>query len=373
MNTFIKLPIYAKASLIFIGLFALISMLFLAQRIIVPVIYATIIAIVLSPLVKFFIKIKINKIIAITITLVLAIGLTFSIVAFLCSQAGKLSSALPVLEDKFHFLLDQTAAWISDSFNISPDKTNLWIADMKSEIADSSGSAIGKTLLYTGSVLIVLVLIPVYVFMILYYQPLLLEFVHKLFRSKRHGELNEVLTAIKRIIQSYLIGILLEVFIIAALNSTSLLLIGIDYPVLLGVVGAILNIIPYIGGVLGVSLPFLLALATKPSLSYAFFVLIAYMVIQFIDNHYIVPKVVASKVKINALVSIVVVLAGSALWGIPGMLISIPLTAIIKVICDHIEPLKPWGFLLGDTFQGMARSKNDLKRKLLKKPELNAN
>jgi len=77
-------------------------------------------------------------------------------------------------------------------------------------------------------------------------------------------------------------------------------------------------------------------------------VFIIYLVIQFVDNHFIVPKIVASRVQINALVSIIVVLVGGAIWGVPGMFLSIPLTAIAKVICDHIEPLKPWGFLLGN-------------------------
>jgi predicted PurR-regulated permease PerM len=83
----------------------------------------------------------------------------------------------------------------------------------------------------------------------------------------------------------------------------------------------------------------------------------AYYFIQLIDNNYIVPIIVASKVKINALFSIIVVIAGNALWGIPGMFLSIPLLAIIKLICDHIEPLKPWGFLLGDTMPPIIKIK----------------
>jgi predicted PurR-regulated permease PerM len=86
-------------------------------------------------------------------------------------------------------------------------------------------------------------------------------------------------------------------------------------------------------------------------------VLIAYYIIQLIDNHYIIPKIVASKVKINALFAIIIVLAGNALWGIPGMFLSIPMLAIVKLIFDHIEPLKPWGFLLGDTMPSLLKIK----------------
>jgi len=95
-------------------------------------------------------------------------------------------------------------------------------------------------------------------------------------------------------------------------------------------------------------------------------VLALYIVIQFIDNNYIVPKIVASKVKINALASIIAVVTFGSLWGISGMLIAIPLTAIAKLIFDHIEPLQPWGFLLGDTMPSPLNVKpilNKLNRK----------
>jgi predicted PurR-regulated permease PerM len=127
------------------------------------------------------------------------------------------------------------------------------------------------------------------------------------------------------------------------------LILGIDYAILLGVIGALLNVIPYIGGLVSVALPMMVALVTKSSAWYAIYVMAIYYFIQLIDNNYIVPKIVASKVRINALFSIIAVIVGNALWGIPGMFLSIPLLAIIKLIFDHIESLKPWGFLLGDT------------------------
>jgi predicted PurR-regulated permease PerM len=98
------------------------------------------------------------------------------------------------------------------------------------------------------------------------------------------------------------------------------------------------------------------ALATKSSPAYALYIMVIYYIIQLFDNNYIVPKIVASKVKINALFSIMVVLAGNLLWGISGMFLSIPLLAIVKLICDHIEPLKPWGFLLGDSMPSILKA-----------------
>jgi predicted PurR-regulated permease PerM len=79
--------------------------------------------------------------------------------------------------------------------------------------------------------------------------------------------------------------------------------------------------------------------------------------IQFIDNHLIVPKIVGSKVKLNALICLIAIFSGGALWGVPGMFLAIPLTAIIKMIFDHVDSLKSWGFLMGESVRPSGRSK----------------
>lgn len=364
MDNQFKIPFYARASLIFIGIFALISTLYLAQHIIVPIIYSIILAIVLSPLVDFFVRRKINRVLSIATSLVLILLAAILFVGFLYSQLSLFTESFPMLIDKFYEIANRSVIWISDNFNISTDKINLFIANSKAEILNSNTLSISSTLVTLGGALEVLVLIPVYVFMILFYQPLLLDFIRKLFRTSNHVRLNEVLSSTKTIIQKYLVALLLEAAIIATLNSIGLLIIGIDYAILLGVLGAILNVIPYIGGIFAVSLPVMVAFATKSSSSYVLWVIVLYLVIQFIDNHYVIPKIVASKVRINALISIIVVLAGGALWGLPGMFLSIPLTAIVKVIFDHIDSMKPWGFLLGDTMPTLTLFKVPAKKKL---------
>src|SRR5688572_4320955 len=312
-----------------------------------PLIYSILIAIALHPLVTYLTNRKINRIVAITITIVFVLVFLLLAILLLSSSMLQFTDSFPQLIIKFSQLVEGITAWVSSTFGISTHKIDLWVAQKNREVLSESGSFIGQTLLSTGSALVVLILIPVYTFMILYYRPLLLEFIRRLFIPERQSEVSSVLTTTKKIVQSYLVGLVLEAFIVAVLNTTSLLILGIDYAIVLGVIGALLNLIPYLGGVIAVSLPMLIALATK-SPTYALLVLAAYVLIQFIDNNFIIPKIVASKVKINALVSIVVVLVGGALWGIPGMFISIPLTAILKVIFDHVEALKPLGFLMGN-------------------------
>ena len=349
INKEIKLPFYAKASILLIGLFVFFTILYIAKSIIVPLVFAIIIAVVLHPVVKFLTRKRINKIIAITITLFLTFIVIVAFFTLLFSQATRFSESWPVLVDKFTEMLNQTISWASGYFDINPQKIHEWIIKTKGELLNTSSAAIGKTLVSVGSTIMVLFIVPVYVFIILYYQPLLLEFIRKLFGTNNKSQVSEIVTQTKTVIQRYLIGLVIEFAIVATLNSVGLLILGIDYAILLGIIVGLLNIIPWIGGILAVLLPMIVAVVTKSTAWYALYVMAICYFIQLIDNNFIIPYIVASKVKINALFSIIVVFIGNALWGIPGMFLSIPLLAIVKLIFDHIEPLKPWGFLLGDT------------------------
>ncbi len=365
MDISFKPPFYARAALIFISVFAFIFTLHIGQGIIIPLVYATIIAILLNPLVNYLVRKKVNKIIAISIAVALAILVVGGILYIVSSQITMFSETYPQLKIKFNKTSAELVHWISEKMKIHPAKINTWINDTETEAINSF--SISEKLTEVWQVMVIIVLLPVYLSMILYYKTLLLEFIRKLFKTEHHAAVVEVLAGSKTIIQNYLVGLFFEMLIIAVLNSAGLILLGIDYAVILGITGAILNIIPYIGGIIAIALPMMIAFVTKDSGSYPILVFFVYIFIQFIDNHYIIPKIVASRVRLNALISVIVVLVGGALWGIPGMFLSIPLTAIMKVIFDHIGPLKPWGFLLGNVVPTTSRFSFIKKKEMPKK------
>lgn len=351
-NTF-KVPFYAKVALVSICIFAIVFTMKVGQDIIVPILYATIIAILLNPLVNFLTRKKVNKTLAISIAVTIAFAIIVGFLYIISSQITLFSESYPELKQKIDVRGSEFIRWFSKTFKIREVKITTWLVNTENNAINNF--AIGATLAEVGKVIVVGILIPVYIYMILYYKPLLLEFFAKLFRSEHHIAVVEVLSKTKKIIQTYLVGLFVEVLIMATLNSIGLLILGIDYAIIIGITGALLNIIPYIGGVIAIALPMVMAFVTKDSLVYPALVLAIYIFTQFIDNHYISPKIVASRVKINALVSIIAVLVGGAIWGVPGMFLSIPLIGILKVIFDHIEPLKPWGFLLGNIVPNTSR------------------
>lgn len=347
-------PLYVKLTLILIGIIAFFFLLFVGRTIILPLVFATLIAILLNPLVNKLCSIGINRIISIMIAVLATIALVASLITFISWQATMFSDTFSQLEQRFDALYNQGVDWASQSFKVSKEDVNKWLNDTRVKIMDNSGAFIGRTVGTISAILAFVFLLPVYIFMILYYKRLLLEFIAQLFRREQHDAVLEVLNETKKLIQSYLVGLLAEMAVVGVLNSIGYLAVGLQYAILLGMLGAILNLIPYIGGLIGISLPMILALATK-SPSTVLIVAIIYLFVQFLDNNFFVPKIVASKVRINALVSIVAVLVGGALWGVMGMFLSIPLVAIMKVIFDRVEPLKPWGYLLGDDMPALTK------------------
>jgi predicted PurR-regulated permease PerM len=338
-------PFYLKASIFLIGLCAFVAVLYFAQEIILPLIFAAIAAVLLNPIALILERCHIPRILSIFITVLLALFAALTLMYFISLQLSSLIEASAGYKEKIDAMQKQTIGWVSAQVNIAPEKLTAWVSSAERAGTKNSGALLEESFSFlTGAILL-----PVYVIMILWYKPLLMEFLRRVFVKKDPGTANKVIAETETIFQSYFIGLFYEFIIVAALNSAGLLALGIDYAILLGIIGAILNVIPLIGGISAVVLPMLMALVTKDSPLYALLVLVTYVVIQFFDDHFLVPRVVASKVKLNALISIIVVIAGGVLWGIPGMFLSIPLTAIAKVICDRIENLKPWGLLLGNS------------------------
>ncbi len=337
-------PFYLKATVILLGLILFVYALLSLQSILVPLAFSLLIAILLNPLVNRFQKWKINRVVAITLALLIGFIFIAAVGYFLSAQIAGFADQLPVMKKRFLELAEQVQHDISRRFNIDVEKQQKAIEEAGTGMKPLIGSTANTLLSSVAAV----VLFPVYSFLFLYYKTLLLNFLYEVFAEENFKQVGAVLQQTKGAIQSYMYGLVLETLIVAVMNSLVLLLLGVKYWILLGVIGAILNILPYIGGILSVALPVIIATITKDGFHTQILILVCYMVIQFVDNHFLVPYIVSSQVQINALISIVFVLLGNAAWGVSGMFLSIPFAGILKIIFDRIDDLKPWGRLLGD-------------------------
>jgi len=339
-------PLYVKAPLILLGLALLVLTLHLAADLIFPLLFAAIFAIMLHPVEQWLLRRRVPPLLAIGLTVVLGVAALLGLLYFIYAEAMHLSGQLPVFKAKLLDVTRQLVQWLNARFGLTSQKLLSYVNEASSRAA----GLLGGTLTAVSGLLVVATLIPVYIFLLFLYQKRLVTFLTQVFsgRQRASGGVAEVLHESKAAIQSYMVGLLIEGSIVAVLNVVGLLALGIPYALLLGVVGALLNFIPYIGGLIAIALPVLMAFVAKPGYGHALGVVGVYMAIQFIDNHFLIPRIVASKIKVNALVAIVGVLVGNAVGGVAGMFLALPVIAILKIIFDRIESLRPWGLLLGD-------------------------
>ncbi len=201
----VKLPLYAKVTIFLVGMIALFTMLYIAKSIVVPVVFATLVAVLINPMVDMLVRFKFNRVLAISVVMLLTFLIIFVFVSLVILQFSRLSESWPELIEKITGMINQNIAEGADYFDKDPQRIHLWIAKTKAEIISSSTAVIGKTILNVGSSLVLLFLLPVYIFLIMFYQPIILEFIHRLFGSDHQSKVTEIVTQIKTVIQQYLL------------------------------------------------------------------------------------------------------------------------------------------------------------------------
>jgi predicted PurR-regulated permease PerM len=184
-------------------------------------------------------------------------------------------------------------------------------------------------------------------FFLLYYRRLIIRFLVAVFKEENAVMVYDIIAEIESRIRQYILGLVLESVIVAAATCLALWILGVKYAILLGLITGLFNIIPYIGIFTALLLSTLVTFATAGATK-LLLVIATILGIHLIDSNVLLPVIVGSKVRINALITVLGVIIGGAVWGIPGTFLAIPVIAIMKIIFDRIDSLKPWGLLLGD-------------------------
>lgn len=265
-------------------------------------------------------------------------------------QISRFGADLPSLQKAFADKGMLFLAWIEDRVHITQRDQMHWFNEHVSGVATYGGKTLLKVFSSTGSLLAAVVPIPIFVFLMLLLKDKFRTF-FKQVSQESNGLVLDVMVSISKLSRKYIRGVLIVLVILGALNSIGFLLLGLKYAILLGFVAGFLNIIPYVGVLIGSLFPIILALITKDSIMYAVGALVVCLITQFLENNLITPKVVGSSVSINPLASIFALLGFGMLWGVVGMVVAIPLTGMLKIVCDSIPGLRPYGYLLGEDIE----------------------
>ncbi len=334
------------------------------DSILLPILFAALLSVLLLPLAVRFERWKVPRVLAIVFTLLLVIAALAGLFYGFGSQIVSLRGELPKLEARSILYFDQVQQWASQRFGYQPMSKGELIDSSMASFKSSAGGYLGSTLSTTAGILSVTTLVPIYIFCFLYYRDHMRQFLFRFVSPDKRTSVLQTMDSIQVVVQAYIQGLLTVIVIVSVLNSIGLLFLGVKFAVFFAIFASVLAVIPYIGILVGSAIPALVTLVDTGSPGKALGVVGVFMFVQFLEGNFITPMITGSKVSINPMAAIIALILGGELWGTPGMILSIPLMAVLKVVFDSSKNTEPWGFLLGDISDG-----NELKTaKVLEKP-----
>ena len=343
-----EMPVTVKRSIELLGLFLVGAIFVIGQFIIMPILMAFFFSLMLMPTFRFFKRLRVPEVIAIFLPILLLTVFVALIVWLFYSQVGLLLGDFPQIQRNIIRHLDALSRWASNVFGYSPADQMNFINEQSNKLFNSAGSILRGAAGSVTSILLFFGLLPIYIYLIILYRSLFLKFILMWVEPADHATIQNVMRQVEGMAKSYLVGLLIQITYIIILLWLMLIIFGIKHALLIGIIFALLNLIPYLGALIGNILGVLITLASSESIADVIIVLGAMAIVQFLDNNILMPRIVGSQVKINALVSIIGIFIGGAMAGIAGMFLAMPVIAILKIVFDHSEKLKKWGVLLGD-------------------------
>ena len=343
-----KKPYAIELAASLIALVLILGLLYVAQSVVLPILFATLIAISLFPLARLLERLRLGKAFAALLAVVVAIAIISGIIWFIVHQSIIIGKDATAITGKVLSVLENGQVWLQEQFGIERNQVMDKLREQGNKSLENAAGMITTTFGSLGNMLASAVLVPLYSFFMLYYRDFFREFFFKAFKSSPQGKVNHVLNKIYEVVQSYLVGLVTVMGIVAVLNTGGLMLMGIDYAWFFGSLASLLMLLPYIGIAIGSILPALFALAVKDSAWYAIGVVAWFQVVQFLEGNIITPNIVGSKVSINPLMAVIGILLGGMLFGLAGLILALPFIATLKVIFDAIPNMEAFGFLIGE-------------------------
>lgn len=342
-----KLPFVLRLALILVSILALGYLAKVGKGVLAPLFFAFLMALLFLPFANYLErKFKFSRTISTFSSLLVMMVFLSGLVYFFTTQLSDFASDFPVLKTQVSKSFNDLQIWVSKTFHVNFEKQMSYIDQGLENLLSSTGIILGFTVAMFSSTMAFFIFSALFFIFLLNYRRILYTFITSVFHQKHFSKVNEAILEIQKIIKEYISGLLIQILIVSVLTTILLSVLGVKYAILLGVLGGLLNVIPYIGILFSAAIACLISFATGGN--HTLFVLFGFIAIHAVDANITLPLVVGSKVKINALFTFIGLLIGEELWGISGMFLSIPFLAILKIIFERIEGLEPWGKLLGE-------------------------
>ena len=322
--------------------------LYFGKTLFIPLSFSLLIGFILYPICKWMETKGINKGIAIIISILGVTLLVGSVIYLLFVQFSEFLQEWQSLRSKLTETINQLSIFVSERFGISHEKQRDFINNTLNNSGSQAFSIVRNTAYSLSESMFFLLMIPILSALILFHRHILSNALYEIFPPAQKNTIHEILIETIHAYYNFIKGMLVVYLIVGLLNSIGLLIIGVPHPFLFGFIASILTFIPYVGIMISSLLPIAVSWITYNSIWYPLAVIAVFSIVQALEAYIIFPLAVGSRLKINTLVIIIVVIVGGIIWGAAGMILFIPFISIVKLIADRTPSLKTLSVLLGD-------------------------
>lgn len=346
---------------ILLFLFLFIAGLVYARPFLVPLTFAVIVAMLFLPLCSWLESKGFPRVIAILMCIIILLGSISGVIWLLYWQISGLAENAGKIQENLMNRLEQARRFISNSFGISKERQKELIKDGQSP--GTISHTVSSLVSGLGVLLTDFILFLVYLFLLLYYRVFLKRFILMWVPQKDRERTSDIIKNCRHVAQQYLGGLTIMIACLWVMYSIGFSLVGVKSPIFFAILCGLLEIVPFVGNLTGNLITMLMVIAQGGNFSMILGILLTYGIIQFLQTYLLEPLVVGAEVNINPLITIIGLVLGEMVWGIPGMVLAIPVMGITKIVCDNVEALRPFGYLLG---RERKRNKTHLANRLRK-------
>lgn len=319
-----------------------------ARPFLIPLTFGALLSMLLLPVTKWLQAKGVSQVLAIILSILALVGFFALVIYFISWQVSDIASNATTIEQQLNTKYQQAQQFIAEQLGISPQKQQQMIQKQQQSSSGQMGSMITGFLAGVGSFLTNTLLVLVYIFLFIYFRHRLKGFIVRLVKPEERDNALDIVSNAQKVAQKYLGGLAMMIVLLWVMYGIGFTIVGVKNALFFAIICGLLEIVPFVGNLTGTALTLTMSLVQGGGMNLVIGILVTYALVQFIQTYLIEPLVVGAEVSINPLFTIVGLVAGELLWGIPGMVLAIPLMGIAKIVFDHVEPLKPYGYLIGE-------------------------
>ncbi|HRO42171.1 MAG TPA: AI-2E family transporter [Flavipsychrobacter sp.] len=321
-------------------------LLFFGKALFIPMFFGLLVAIVVYPVCKRMEEKGMSRSFSIGVLLSIVTVTGAALLFLLFVQIQMFQKDVPEISAKLKPLLNSFQLWIDTKFSITISTQDEWLHASFQNVFNNAGAILSRTISNTIATLFMFFMIPIFTALFLYNRGSFVRALQAIAGNKHKNQLQTILSEVVTTYFNYIKGMMAVYIIVGVLNSLGLLALGIRHAILFGMLTAVMTIIPYVGIIISALLPISVAFVTKDSAWYPIGVIGVFVVVQYLEANVIFPKVVGMQLNVSTWATLVAILLGGIIWGMSGMVLFIPFVAILKIVTDHVESLKPLNILL---------------------------